>query len=107
MSVLCGTPSNKCSGAVLKQTSSSLKGRKEASKCHSSSEEAFRCYARYLMQDLGCVATGSRTFAPPDGGPVYLLDKKSKFGGKLRKGKNEKGSGSRLMPKYREGGLIV
>ncbi len=103
---LCGVPAENCSGSVLKQTSSGLKGKKSASRFHVTSIDAHKCMGRHLVRDQGCTQIGQREFASPDGGPVHLLSKKSKFGGKLRMGKNEKGQGSRLMPKGRIGGLI-
>jgi len=37
---------------------------------------------------------------PPDGGPILVLSKKSKFGGRMRKGK-----AGRVMPE-RGGGVV-
>ena len=101
----CGVDKRFCSGSAASGSSGLRHIR-----THSSSEEAFRCMARHLVNDEGYERTGSRTFAPSDGGPILVLDKKSKFGGVLRKGKrgtDTASSASRVMSKKRTGGFIL
>ena len=93
--VICGVPAHHCTGGTL-QTDQQL----GTTKVHSSHEEAFRCYSRYLTRVKGYKRIGPREFAPPDGGPVLVLTKKSRFGAHLRKGKE-----GRLMPK-RGAGIV-
>lgn len=85
----CGVPKELCNGGTV-LTNKSLGG---SIKAHGTSEEAFKCHKRYLLSQ-GYEQIGSRDFRPPDGGPILILSKKSKFGGKLRKGKAD-----RWMPK--------
>jgi len=96
--VLCGTPDNECSGGNMR-TSNSYRGLRKA---HGSHTEAFNCYKKYLLKQ-GYEQIGSREFRPPDGGPIRVLTKKSRFGGKMRKGK----LGERWMPKDHTSGLII
>lgn len=81
--VLCGVPEQHCVGGKLGPTQSFYRGSK---KCHASRVEAFRCYVRYLREQ-GYERVGPREFAAPNGGPVRVLTKKSRFGGLLRAGK--------------------
>ena len=97
---LCGTPDNKCRGSLTQLAS--CQGH---TKSHSSTDEAFRCYAAYLIGE-GYTQVGSREFAAPNGGPVLVLTKKSRFGARLRKGKNVEGKGSRFTTQ-RTGGTII
>jgi len=47
---------------------------------------------------------GGRCFRPPDGGPIRMLTKKSRFGASLRLGK----LGERWMPKSRgRSGVVI
>lgn len=62
-----------------------------------SKTEAFKCHVRWLKAQ-GYTQIGSREFRPPDGGPVLVLPKKSKFGGLLRQGKSVDGKSKRYMP---------
>jgi hypothetical protein len=80
---LCGTPSHECTGggAVLAPGIAA-----HVSKVHNSPSEAFRCYVRWLKSQ-GYEAVGQREFRPPDGGPILVLTKKCRFGGRLRSGK--------------------
>jgi len=103
---ICGVPVQHCSGseAIL----SSHMRKMPQPKIHSSSESAFNCHARYLVDVLGYERRGSREFSPPDGGPIRVLTKKSRFGGGLRRGKSpDKKKGGRLMPEKFTGGLIA
>ena len=94
---LCGVPKERCSGAQG-QTSNGLKG----SKTHSTPQEAFACYRRYLLKD-GYIQVGNREFTKGDG-PIVVLTKKSKFGGKMLRG----GKSDRQMPATAAtGGLII
>ena len=104
---LCGVPQEHCEGG-FRITSKSLGGKKGC-RVHSSSSEAFRCYARYLVRVLGYQRIGPREYRPPDGGPVLVLTKKCRFGGRLRPGKSgEKGKyrGDRVMPHKHPSGMI-
>ena len=85
--VLCGVPSQYCTGGKY-STDQNLPDR-----CHSSSTEAFRCMKRYLLLQ-GYEQIGPREFRPPDGGPIRVLRKRTKFGASLRAGKG----GDRFMP---------
>jgi hypothetical protein len=93
---LCGVPKNDCNGSFTKTSS----GLGAASSAHATPREAFACMKRFLLSQ-GFVQVGSREFAPPGGGPVRVLTKKSRFGGRLRRGKE----GTRRMPILRGGGI--
>lgn len=90
---LCGTPTDRCSGSFM-PTSDKWKG---SPKAHGSRADALRCYGNYL-KSLGYIQLSSREFQAPNGGPVTVLSKVSKFGGRMRKGKEK-----RLMPKNGSG----
>ena len=94
--VICGVPIDQCTGANV-ATSSGI----HCPKSHQTHSEAFACKRRYLM-GLGYEQIGARAFRSPNGGPVEILTKRSRFGGKLRKGKER----SRVMPSQRTGGMI-
>lgn len=91
---LCGVPSEKCAGIRL-TVNHGLGG---GTRGHVSPEEAFKCHARHLLKE-GWVQVGPRDFRPPDGGPILVLTKRTKFGGKLRSGKE----GNRNMPMNQRG----
>lgn len=80
---LCGVPAQECSGGgeVLSPGIAS-----HVSKVHNSPSEAFACYKRWLIKQ-GYIQVGQREFRPPDGGPIEVLTKKSRFGARLRQGK--------------------
>lgn len=78
---LCQTPTGYCKGSKT-IVAPAMAGRLS----HASAEEAFRCYVAYLLSQ-GYKRVGSREFAPPDGGPVLVLTKKSRYGARLRGGK--------------------
>jgi len=103
---LCGVPIGHCQGsdAIL---SSHL--RKEQPKVHYSTESAFKCHAKWLVNVLGYEQRGSREFAEPNGGYIVVLTKKSRFGGVLRAGKRVTGTKSkRFVPAGKfTGGLIA
>lgn len=96
----CGVQKDKCCGSTI-QSSHGV----PLTKAHASSEEAFNCKRRSLLAD-GYEQVGSREFTKGDG-PILLLDRKSKFGGVMKRGKNEKGTGKRFMPRLHPSGLIV
>jgi hypothetical protein len=66
-------------------------------KTHSSTDEAFLCHKKYLLSQ-GYTQVGSREFASPNGGPIRLLRKKSKYGTPLRKGKADDKTSGRVTP---------
>ncbi len=92
---LCGTPHARCTGGQS-SIANSLKG----AKTHSTSEEAFKCYARYLLAE-GYTQLGPREFSK-NGGPIQLLTKKCRFGARCRGGK-----GNRYMPEQFNGGTMI
>jgi hypothetical protein len=57
---------------------------------HGSSKEAFRCYVAYLMK-IGYERIGMREFRSPEGGPILVLTKQTKFGSVMRPGKRTAG----------------
>jgi len=101
IAVMCGVPTEHCTGARI---ASNAFLRNFGPKAHNSHEEAYKCYRRYLIRVMGYEDIGSRTFRPPDGGPLRVLTKKSRFGARLRYGK----LGERWMPeeKGRSGAVI-
>lgn len=94
--VLCGTPTEECTGSSF-VTDQKLSSKK----AHPTHEEAFDCHASYLVR-AGFKRLGMREFQSPDGGPIRMLTKKSRFGGRLRSGKE----GTRYQPE-RGAGLII
>jgi hypothetical protein len=104
MRFLCGTPEKKCLGSRIFSNA----GLGKSTVAHTSSVDAFRCHKRYLINELGYEAIGSRELRSPDGSGILVLSKQSKFGMPLRKGKNQDGKGNRYQPKGRAaaGGLI-
>lgn len=84
---MCGVPKDECTGGLL-QTDQHF----DTNKCHTTRQEAFKCMTRHLTKQ-GYVRVGSREFQMGDG-PIRLLPKQSKFGGRLRAGK----LGERYMP---------
>lgn len=103
---MCPTPKDKCCGSGS-NLSASLD--KKGIKKHGSSEEAFNCYASYLVNHCGCERISAREFKHPNGGGIEVLSRKAKFGERLRSGKSgESGqSKSRGMPSVRHGGVII
>lgn len=95
---LCGVPYDHCVGGT-QRTSHGLKG---GYKSHNTTFEAAKCYADYLVNVLKYTQIGPREFAAPDDGPIHVLTKKSRFGARLRGGKEE-----RMMPAQFCGGTIV
>jgi len=104
---ICGVPSHECSGAP----SMVNKSLPTDTKTHGSSLEAFRCYKQWLLRQ-GYTPVGNREFAAPNGGPVVVLTKKCRFGGRVRLGKGAgTGTAKRWVPRVpgheAKGGLIV
>lgn len=94
----CGVPAEACTGSLTTTSKSMGVGIRT----HGSTEAAFNCQRRNLLK-LGYTQIGSRDFAAPNGGPVRVLTKKSRYGGELRSGKE----GTRSMPAIRYGGIII
>lgn len=104
--ILCGTPKANCSGSVM-QVSAWL-GGVAGQKVHSDSPEAFKCYARYLVNELGYERLGSREFRTPDMG-ILVITKQTRFGAELRGGKRGQKlqAGDRVMPKNKRSGVLI
>lgn len=95
---ICGVVDSLCTGSVKKVSN----GIGKARKAHMSGKEAFRCKARSLLSQ-GYAQLDSRAFSPPDGvGPIVVLSRPSKYGCRLRPGKE-----GRYMPIQKTGGLII
>ena len=69
------------------------------SRCHISHDTAFRCMVQYLLKQ-GFEQIGAREFRSPEGG-VRVLTKRSRYGARLKMGKE----GTRFMPDERDTGL--
>jgi hypothetical protein len=95
---LCGTPSEQCTGSLAK-LNHALEGR--GLRAHTSSASAFDCQRRYLIH-VGYTQLDGTSFAAPNEGPILVLTKKSRYGGKLRNGKE----GTRNQPLGKHGGFI-
>ena len=96
----CGVPTNECIGSLAP-----VKRPLALPMAHGTREEAFRCMVASLKR-RGYTRIGGREYAPPDGGPILVLAKKIRFGGRLRRGKSaEGGKTKRVMPE-RGGGII-
>jgi hypothetical protein len=93
---LCGVPTEKCCGR-----NNNFSHGMKCTKSHTLPQEAFACYAAYLLS-LGYTKVGSREFAAPDDGPIMVLSKKSRFGAVLRGGKEGRYMGKDLM-----GGAVI
>ena len=105
MKHLCGVPGLYCQG-TKQQLNSGF------AKVHNSPQEAFKCYARWLVK-RGFTKVGEREFRAPEseGGSVHVLTKKCRFGCALRQGKRGEAGGaksSRLtFNKEQTGGGII
>src|SRR5687767_11681699 len=86
---LCGVPDSRCEGTLTRMHITA------GMKTHGSTDEAFKCMKHYLLSE-GYTQVGPREFsAPPtkenpDGGPIRVLTKKSRFGAPLRPGKENR-----------------
>ena len=76
---LCGVPPEKCCGSHANKQ----KAIPEKSKVHGGRDQAFRCMVSYLKGE-GYEQIGSREFRPSGGGPIRVLTRPGKFGGRLR-----------------------
>ena len=99
--VMCGTPKEFCNGGNTDVNTGNLTER-----INGSSPEAFRCYKRYLLNQLGYEQVGAREFRAPDGSGILVLSKKTHFGGIFRQGKTEKTKAKRANPYSGRAGLI-
>jgi len=98
--VLCGVPSLYCTGGRI---SVNAFLRSHITKGHGSASEAFKCYANYLKNEKGYVQVGPREFQLDEESPVLVLTKKTRFGERLRWGKNQ----DRWMPKMPGCGAVI
>lgn len=93
---LCGTPDSNCTGGIT-HTDQHFNSKK----CHTSRREALRCYRNYLINVAKFQPISPRELVNPESGRIRILPKRSKFGGKLRAGKGEKGA--RFQPESGSG----
>lgn len=75
---LCGVPEGQCNGFAF-TTHNLWRGSRRA---HGSREEAFRCHVRHLIAE-GFTQLGPREFKAPNGGPIRILTKRSRFGAEM------------------------
>ena len=96
--VKCQTPVAHCTGSITPMAPALL-----GLKTHSSHEEAFDCYVAYLKK-IGYRQIGAHEFVLFEDQPVLVVSKRSRYGARLRLGKE----GSRHMSGgVRNSGLIV
>jgi hypothetical protein len=81
----CGVPPSDCSGGSGK-LSCFITGK---AKTHVTSEEAFACRKRFL-QRRGFEQIGPREFRDVKAGGILILTKRSRFGCRLRPGKEDR-----------------
>lgn len=94
--VLCGVPDLHCSGGKY------MTDQQLPAKAHSSHKQAYECMVHYLTTVKGYTRLqSSRTFKPPDDGPCIVLTKQSRYGERLRSGKE-----GRFEPKVGRGVII-
>lgn len=93
----CGTPKEHCQG-----NNRAMNNGIRTINVHGTTEDAFNCHKRYLLK-TGYTQVDSRGFASPDNGPILVLTKKSRYGAKLRNGKQA----TRNMPLNARGGIII
>jgi len=91
--ILCGTPELECTGGKL-VTDQNFKARKY----HPDRESAMQCHRNWLKK-IGFKQLSSRELANPENGRIRILPKRTRFGGRLRTGKE----GSRYMPNDKDG----
>lgn len=96
----CGVEKDFCSGTLAK-TNHGLGVPSNTIRAHASPEEAFRC-ARKALIAQGWEQLSSREYRPAGGGAIRVLTKQSRFGGRLRNGKE----GTRNMPARNGSGLL-
>jgi hypothetical protein len=98
---LCGVPESGCTGfrPILPKH---YVDRGSPVLVHNTTREAFLCMKKHLLRQ-GYIQIGGREFSPPGGGPVLVLTKSSRYGGKMRRGKM-----GRVMPAEPHGyGAII
>lgn len=93
----CGTPDNDCTTTKIGASS----GLKKSICAHGSPQKAFACHARHLLRQ-GFKQLGQREFEDPKTGYIRVLTKKSRFGSRLRGGKE-----GRHMPSTEATGGVV
>jgi hypothetical protein len=93
---LCGVSKDLCTGTLTQLNN----GMPDGTKIHSSTTAAFNC-AKHSLLAQGYTQVDARAFQPAGGGPIRVLTKKIRFGGKMRNGKE----GTRNMPHKRGGGI--
>ena len=101
---LCGVNKADCTGDFTMLNS----GMGKSMKTHISSEDAFKCYSKWLIRQ-GYTRIGNREFFK-EGNPILVLTKKCRFGGILRRGKNVDNVGKSFNPKNGhscKSGLII
>jgi hypothetical protein len=77
---------------------------KKSGKLHGTREEAFRCYCAHLQRQ-GYERVGQREFSL-NGGPVLVIDKRSRFGSPFRGGKESDKTKSRYTPMRGRGAVV-
>ena len=102
----CGTPKRFCGGTAPKVSAMVRKQMDDDYRVHSTPEEAFKCYTRYLIKELGYERIGPREFRR-EGEPVLVLTKKTRFGRVFRKGKRREQLGKRWVPDKELGGFVI
>ena len=81
---LCGVDAGDCTGSNV-AVASTLAGTKS----HSTRKEAMLCMKKHLIRK-GYEQLGQREFKSPDDGTVLVLAKESRFGGRIRRGKENR-----------------
>lgn len=100
--VYCGVPEKICFGA--NHIANAMLNHSSSVKLHANSEEAFKCYKRWLVLE-GYEQIGPREFRK-EGEPIRVLTRKSKFGTKMKSGKSKDGSSpgsTRYVPQTTRG----
>ena len=82
----CQTPNEHCSAASAPVNN--LYNKEKHRKLHSTTEEAFGCYEKYLLSQ-NFIKVGSREFKSPTDGTIHVLTKKSRYGAPFRYGKEK------------------
>jgi len=101
---MCGVPFEHCMGGEISRTSSFL-GASGRIKAHTTSQEAYKCMERYLVEVEGYTKGRNHEFHKP-GHPCRVLTKPSQFGGELRHGKSLESG--RWMPSARgRSGVVI
>ena len=96
---LCPTPREECTGKTVSMNNFFCQSKN--AKVHASPQAAFTCYCHYLDK-TGHERLSVREYRRPNGGGILLLTKQSRFGTKVRLGKE----GNRYMV-LKHSGCIV